>query len=212
MRGPSIWPSGLLLSLLLFLITHTAAGPGQVHPPLCPYGSELAGRGRVFLRCWYDYQDIKKYSGSYRAFTKGQMWDNLTVTDITPNYPAPEGHGKFLSPFGEYAENRFQFSDLHEKYIPKFDKTFDFTHDVNAPSYGYRDENDCLTYHWESHYLATLLKPYGYVIFNVQRSRPPSLPKGTISVHPLQSSSLHSSFPSQVPRTLTKPPILKTST
>ena len=163
MHAFSLWPHGLLLPLLLLLVTHISAQrPGPVHPPLCPYASELAGRGRVFLRCWYDYQSIQELGG-YREFTKNHMWDNLTVTDITDNYPAPQGQGQKLPPFGTYAKSRFQFSDIHEKYIPKFNEYFNFTRDDNAPSFGFRDENDCLTYHWQSHYLATLMKPYGLV-------------------------------------------------
>ncbi|KAF7513898.1 hypothetical protein GJ744_006512 [Endocarpon pusillum] len=160
MHGLPLQHFGLILSLLLLTTSISAQRPGPVHPPLCPYSSELAGRGRVFLRCWYDYSGVQS-NGGYLAFTQPHMWDNLTVTDITDNYPAPEGKGTKLPPFGEYAKSRVQFSSVHENYVPKFNEIFKYTLDGNLPSFGYRDETDCLTYHWESSYLGTLLKPYG---------------------------------------------------
>jgi hypothetical protein len=161
MGKPSVWPLGLFLSLLLLVSQTSAQRSGPTHPPLCPYASELAGRGRVFLRCWYGYEEIMANQGGYREFTAHHFWDNFTVTDVTSTYPAPQGNGKTLPPPGNYATSRIQFSDIHERYIPDFLEVFNYTLNGDLPSYGYRDEKDCLTYKWESSYVATLLKPYG---------------------------------------------------
>jgi hypothetical protein len=114
--------------------------------------------GLIYLR--FDPQSIIA-NGGYEAIAANHFWPNCSITDITPNYPAPQ-KGKTLPPPGNYAKSRDQFVKYHEKYVPKFFEIFgNVEMDGNKPSYGYRLENDCLTYHWENTYLATLLKNYG---------------------------------------------------
>lgn len=71
--------------------------------------------------------------------------------------PRRKGKGE-AAPFGEYAKSRVQFSSVHENYVPKFNEIFKYALDGSLPSFGYRDETDCLTYHWESSYLGTIVE------------------------------------------------------
>jgi hypothetical protein len=150
----------LFITFLSTLIAVTLQRPPPYHAPNCPFGSQLAGYGRVFLRCWYDPASAASYGG-YRPYTKDYFWKNFTITDVTPNYPGPK-KGERLPPPGNYATSRIQFADIFDKYIPKFYEIFgNLQPDYSLPTGGGFADGDCLTYEWESHYTATLLKPYG---------------------------------------------------
>jgi hypothetical protein len=149
------------LSITIFLSALVAARPPPVHPPNCPYESDLQGHRRVLTRCFYEPELATTWPGGYRDFTKTLFRNDFMITDETPNYPAPE-KGKMLPPPGNWAKSRLQFADKLQEYIPQIYAIIGNVHtDDNKPQSGYRDENDCLTFHSEGYYLGTLLKPYG---------------------------------------------------
>lgn len=159
MRATTLPSLSSLLAIPIFLFVLVAARPPPTHPPNCPYSTDLAGHGRVFLRCFYQ-PSLATQPGGYREFTKGFFWNDFTITDLTPNYPGP--NGEKLPVIGTYANSRIRFADLLQKYIPKFYEIFGNVQlDGSLPSYGGRQDDNCLGYDWESHYTATLLKPYG---------------------------------------------------
>lgn len=157
--------SSTLLLILLSLSIFTRAAPrgpgGPYHKPNCPYNSVEQGNTRVFLRFWYDPTDLIESNGGYRAYTDDHFFDDFTITDTTPNYPSPNKGIKFPPP-GNYARSRLQFADIHSWVIPQAESIFGKPNtDPNYPGGGSMDDNDCLTYRWNHHILATLQKPYG---------------------------------------------------
>ena len=154
-----------LSSTLLALSVLTEAAPrgpgGPFHGPNCPYNSVEQGNTRVFLRFWYDPSDLIESYGGYRAYTEDHFFDDFSITDNTPNYPSAV-KGVKAPPPGNYARSRLQFADIHSSVIPQAESVLGKPNtDPNYAGGGGMDDNDCLTYRWHHHILATLQKPYG---------------------------------------------------
>ncbi|ERF72035.1 hypothetical protein EPUS_04953 [Endocarpon pusillum Z07020] len=134
--------------------------PPPKAPPGCPTARYLHSLSKYFLRSFYD-PDIKKQFGSYEGYTQDWFWDQFSITDTTPNYPA-EQKGKKLAAPGRWAKSRREFSNILTEVIPKIRNVLGDIHlDENELSSGGMEGNDCLTGVWKATYIATLKKPYG---------------------------------------------------
>lgn len=138
--------------------------PPQRAAPGCPTAKFLHRQAEYFLRTYYDPSIPKEYAefGGYHGFTQDWYWDNFTVTDNTPNYPA-EQKGKKRAPPGNWAKSRRQFSDKLNEVVPKIRSIFgDIKPNYEELYYGgLVDDNECLTGFWKAVYTAKLKKPYG---------------------------------------------------
>ncbi len=136
--------------------------PPQGHAPGCPTANFAHHLSQIFLQSIYDPpSSIEKQFGGYDAFTRDYFWDNFTIKDITPNYPAEKNGGK-LAPLGRWAKSRFTYRNKLKEVVPAIRKIFGDIHwDENELYFGGTEDNDCLTAFWKGTYIATLLKPYG---------------------------------------------------
>jgi hypothetical protein len=136
--------------------------PPQPHAPGCPTARFAHAQSQYFLRGLYEDDIVKKF-GSYNGYTQDRFWDNFTIKDITPNYPAAT-KGKKLPAPGRWAKSRFGFGNKLTEVLPKIRDIFgDIRTDDNELNFGGSDDKDCLTAFWKGTYIATLRKPYGYV-------------------------------------------------
>jgi hypothetical protein len=137
--------------------------PPQKAAPGCPTGKFAHRLVKYSLRSFYDDSIAEEFAktGGYNGFTEGWFWDNFTITDETPNYPAKE-KGKKLPAPGKWAKSRRQFGDTLTRVLPEIRKVLgDVRWDENELYFGGMDDKDCLTGFWTGTYIATLKKPYG---------------------------------------------------
>jgi hypothetical protein len=131
--------------------------------PGCPtsrFAHRLSG---YFLRTIYDPTIPKEFAefGGYQGWTDNWFWENFTILDTTPNYPA-EQKGKKRPPPGKWAKSRRQFADILNKRVPEIRKVLgDIKPDDNEVNFGGMDDKDCLSAFWKATYTAKLKKPYG---------------------------------------------------
>jgi hypothetical protein len=159
-----------LPALLLSSLVAAAPNPTPVAEPLrrprqspvpgCPSYHDLTAENKYFLRT-LEAPEVPTFFKGYEGFTEYYFWDNFTITDTTPNFPAPQ-KGKKLPPPGKWAKSRLQFAKGLEENLPKFREIFgNIEQNPNELNYGGMQGEDCLTAFWEGNYLAKLKKPYG---------------------------------------------------
>ncbi len=160
----------LLHALLLSSLVRAAPNPTAIAEPIrrprppiipgCPSYKDLTTINKYFLRT-ISAPEVATFYKGYDGFTQDYFWDNFTITDTTPNYPAAQKGKKRPAP-GRWAKSRLQFAKGLTEGIPKFREIYgNIEQDPNELNFGGMEGNDCLTAFWEGTYTAKLRKAYG---------------------------------------------------